>query len=254
MKKLKLLFTILIGLTILSCSSDDDNNQTPDNTSKLIKKVTLSNQNQTYSVNFSYNSDNSIDKLEYLDTGGDFIEQYFYNNGELDRIERQDLNGVTEGSSEVYSYENGQPVEQKDYINITTLDEVFKYFYNNNLLSSIQYFGFNETEYSKQDIYQYDSNQNVISILTDYVNASISEEETVFTYDSKNNPFKNIEPKITLKESFISFNNNLVTEVKTNLSKNTSISTKNYTYSYDNDEYPISRTDGNETLTFEYFE
>ena len=90
--------------------------------------------------------------------------------------------------------------------------------------------------------------------MTDYVNASISEEETVFTYDSKNNPFKNIEPKITLKESFISFNNNLVTEVKTNLSKNTSISTKNYTYSYDNDEYPISRTDGNETLTFEYFE
>ena len=86
MKKLNLLFTIFIGITILSCSSDDDNNQTPDNTSKLIKKVTLSNQNQTYSVNFSYNSDNSIDKLEYLDTGGDFIEQYFYNNGELDRI------------------------------------------------------------------------------------------------------------------------------------------------------------------------
>jgi len=80
MKKLNLLFTIFIGITILSCSSDDDNNQTPDNTSKLIKKVTLSNQNQTYSVNFSYNSDNSIDKLEYLDTGGDFIEQYFYNN------------------------------------------------------------------------------------------------------------------------------------------------------------------------------
>mgnify|MGYP000344734346 FL=1 len=134
----------------------------------------MSNQNQTYSINFSYNTDNTIDKLEYLDTGGDFIEQYFYSNGELNKIERQDLNGVFQGRIEKYTYENGLPSKRRDYINTTTLDEIFKYSYTNNLLSNIEYFGFNETESLEQDIYQYNSNQNVTSITTDFVNNSIS--------------------------------------------------------------------------------
>lgn len=214
----------------------------------------MSNQNQTYSINFSYNTDNTIDKLEYLDTGGDFIEQYFYSNGELNKIERQDLNGVFQGRIEKYTYENGLPSKRRDYINTTTLDEIFKYSYTNNLLSNIEYFGFNETESLEQDIYQYNSNQNVTSITTDFVNNSISDTRIDFTYDTKNNPFENVEPKITLIEGFFSFNNNPLTEEEIDLTTTDVIYSKDYSYTYNNEDYPMTRTDGNETLTFKYYE
>jgi hypothetical protein len=214
----------------------------------------VSNQNQTYSINFSYNTDNTIDKLEYLDTGGDFIEQYFYSNGELNKIERQDLNGVFQGRIEKYTYENGLPSKRRDYINTTTLDEIFKYSYTNNLLSNIEYFGFNETESLEQDIYQYNSNQNVTSITTDFVNNSISDTRIDFTYDTKNNPFENVEPKITLIEGFFSFNNNPLTEEEIDLTTTDVIYSKDYSYTYNNEDYPMTRTDGNETLTFKYYE
>ena len=106
---------------------------------------------------------------------------------------------------------------RRDYINTTTLDEIFKYSYTNNLLSNIEYFGFNETESLEQDIYQYNSNQNVTSITTDFVNNSISDTRIDFTYDTKNNPFENVEPKITLIEGFFSFNNNPLTEEEIDL-------------------------------------
>ena len=242
---------------ILSCSSDDENTSNtgdnPDLTTKLLKKVTVSNPNQTYSINFYYNSENLIDKLEYLDTGSGFIEQYFYVNDELTKIERQDLNGIFQGRKEEYTYENGLPTERRDFINTSTLDEVFKYSYTSNLLSNIQYFGFNETEFSEQDIFQYNSNQNVISITTDYVNNSIVDTRTDYTYDTKNSPFENVEPKITLIEGVVSFNNNPVTEEKIDLTTNNVIDSKDYSYTYDSEDYPLTQTDGNETLTFEYY-
>ena len=70
----------------------------------------------------------------------------------------------------------------------------------------------------------------------------------------KNNPFENVEPKITLIEGFFSFNNNPLTEEEIDLTTTDVIYSKDYSYMYNNEDFPMTRTDGNETLTFKYYE
>ncbi len=255
MKKLNLLLGILIGLTILSCSSDDNSgtdDQTPEETTKLLKKISFSG-NGNYSLIFFYNADDKLDRIESAGTGDDFIKQFFYDNGVLDRAEFEDLNGVSDGSIEKYIYNNGQLIQREDYFNNTTLDESFEYSFSNELISNIKYFGFNETAFSEQYIFEYDSNNNVISRETDYVNNSISDEELTFTYDGKKSPFLNFEPNIILIDDFFSFKNNPTSEILTDLSNSNVIYQRNYTYTYDSDDYAISRTGDTETVTYEYY-
>ncbi len=258
MKKLNLLITTLVGIILLSCSSDDNNNGEPNpgpsQKIKLLKKMTFSG-GANYSLNFYYNSDDTIDKIESSGTGNDLIKQFFYNNGILERTELQDFNEVPNGTIEQYIYDNGQLIERLDFFNNTTLDERFVYSFSNGQIVNIKYFGFNQTSYSEQYIFQYDSNENVISRKTDYVdNSIISDEEFTFTYDDKKNPFINFEPSIVLIDDFFSFKNNPTSQILTDLSNSNLIFQKNYTYTYDSDDYAISRTDGIETIIYEYYE
>ena len=256
MKKLNLLLGILIGITILSCSSDDNdgtNDQTPEETTKLLKKMSISG-NGNYSLTFFYNTDEKLERIERTGTGDDFIKQFYYENGVLNRAEFQDLNGNADGTIEQYIYDNEQLIKREDYFNNTTLDETYEYSFSNELINNINYFGFNQTSFSEQYIFDYDTNDNVISTKVDYVNNSISDQELTFTYDNKKSPFLNLEPNIVLIDDFFSFVNNPTSEILTDLSTNSVISEKNYTYTYDNDDYAISRTDGTETITYEYYE
>ena len=256
MKKLNLLVGILIGLTILSCSSDDNNgtdDPTAETTTKLLKKMTFSG-NGNYSLTFFYNADNNIDRLQSAGTGDDFIKQFYYNNGVLDRAEFQDLNAVADGSIEQYVYNNGLLIERQDFYNTTTLDERFLYSFDNNNIDNIQYIGNGQTTYSEEYFFEYDSNNNVISRKHDYLNTAISDEELTFTYDTKKSPLLNFQPNIVLIDDFFSFSNNSTSRILTDLSNNNVIAEKNYTYTYDSDDYAISRTDGTETITYEYYE
>ena len=255
MKKLNLLLIFLIGLTILSCSSDDNNgtdDQTPDETTKLLKKMTFSG-NGNYSLTFFYNTDEKLDRIESAGTGDDFIKQFYYDNDVLDRAEFQNLNGVSDGSIEQYVYNNGLLIERQDFYNNTTLDERFLYSFTNSNIDDIQYIGNGQTTYSEEYIFEYDSNNNVISRKHDYLNTAISDEELTFTYDTKKSPFLNFQPNIALIDDFFSFNNNPTSRILTDLSNNTVISEKNYTYTYDSDDYATSRTDGTEIITYEYY-
>lgn len=99
---------------LLSCSSDDNNgtdDQTPEETTKLLKKMSFSG-NGNYSLTFFYNADEQLDRIESDGTGDDFIKQFYYINNVLDRAEFQDLNGVSDGSIEQYIYNNGQLIER----------------------------------------------------------------------------------------------------------------------------------------------
>lgn len=255
MKKLNLLLGILIGLTTLSCSSDDNNgtdNPTHQATTKLLKKMTISG-NGNYSLTFFYNADNKIDRMQSAGTGDDFIKQFYYNNGVLDRAEFQDLNAVSDGSIEQYFYNNGLLIERQDFYNTTTLDERFIYSFNNSNIDNIQYIGNGQTTYSEEYIFVYDSNKNVISRKHDYLNTAISDQKLTFTYDTKKSPFLNFQPKIVLIDDVFSFNNNLTSEILTDLTNSNVIYQRNYTYTYDSDDYATSKTDGAETITYEYY-
>lgn len=255
MQKLNLLFIFLIGITIVSCSSDDntDTETLPTaETTKLLKKMSFSG-NGNYSITFFYTSENKIDKMQSAGTGDDFIKQFYYENELIDRAEFQDLNGISNGAIEQYVYDNGLLIERQDFYNNTTLDERFIYSFTNNKIDNIQYIGNGQTTYSEEYIFEYDSNSNVISKKQDYLNTSIADKESTFTYDTKNSPFLNVQPSIVLIDDFFFFSNNPTSETVTNLSENTVVSEKNYTYTYGSNDYPTSRTDGTETITYEYY-
>ena len=257
MKKLNLLLFILIGITNLSCSSDENSvteNQTPEESTKLLKKMTISG-NVNYSLTFFYNDNEKLDRIESSNTGDDFIKKFYYDNGVLDKAEFQDLSGVADGSIEQYIYDNGTLIERQDFYNTSTLDERYIYsFNNNNNIENIQYIGNGQTSYSEEYIFEYDSNNNVISRKHDYLNTAFSDQELTFTYDTKKSPFLNLEPNIILIDDFFSFVNNPTSKITTDLSTNSIVSEKNYTYTYDGDDYATSRTDGTETITYEYYE
>lgn len=255
MKKLNLLLIFLIGLVILSCSSDDNNptdDQTPEETTKLLKKITFGG-NGSYSLTFFYNTEDKLDRIESAGTGDDFIKQYYYVNGVLDRAEYQDLNGVPDGSIEQYVYNNGLLIERQDFYN-NTLDERYLYSFTNGNIDNIQYIGNGQTTYSEEYIFEYDSNNNVISRKHDYLNTAISDQEATYTYDTKKSPFLNFQPNIVLIDDFFSFRNNPTSQILTDLSNNTVISETNYTYTYDSDDYAIMKTNGIGSITYEYYE
>jgi hypothetical protein len=253
MKKLNLLLGISLLLLSLSCTSDDNNeSDRPSETTKLLKKLTVSGS-ADFSLNFYYNSDNTIDKIVSSGTGDDFIKQFYYNNGILDRAEYQGLNAIPDGSVERYLYTDEQLTERQDFYD-TTLSERYLYSFANNQIKNIQYIGFNESEYSEQDIFEYDSNGNAISIKTDDRYNSSRNEELTIVYDNKKSPFLNFTPNIVLIDDFRSFKNNPISKTRTSLLDNSVISEVTYTYTYSDDGYATSRTDGSETMTFEYFE
>jgi hypothetical protein len=71
MKKLNLLIGILIGLTILACSSDDDSSENNNQeTNRFYKKSEVySNSNLVFDKTLNYNSDNKIQSIITNDFG-----------------------------------------------------------------------------------------------------------------------------------------------------------------------------------------
>ncbi|KQC32183.1 hypothetical protein AAU57_01740 [Nonlabens sp. YIK11] len=252
MRNLHLSILFITCIIISSCTPDDGGEITVQS-EKLLKKLTISDSNGSSSLNFFYNENNSIDKIQSQGTGDDFIKQFYYENGNIDRAEFQDLNAIPDGNIEQYIYDNGQLVGREDYFNENTLDEKYEYEFSNALVSEIRYFAVNQTNFSEKSTFQYDSNGNVSALIINYTGNSSAEEELSLTYDNQNNPFNNVTSRIVLIDDFYSFQNNVISQTLTDLSDNSTISTINFTYTYDSDDYPVSSSNGTETITYEYY-
>ena len=247
----KLIAFLSIPILILSCTSDDGDQVVPQS-DKLLRTISFSGSS-SYSLTFFYNSDKTIDRIQSSGTGDDFIKQFFYQNGNIDRAEFQDINGVSNGTVERFIYENGELIGREDYFNNTTLDEKYEYEFSNGVVSEIRYFGFNETSFSRRIFLEYNANQNLTAQTINNVNNSNSDEVVTYSYDDKKNPLNNFEPNIVLIDDFKSFQNNITSEVIRNSSNNINVSTSNFAYTYDSDGYATSRTDGSEMMTYSYY-
>ena len=237
MKKIKNLTIYLFTLLILiSCSNDDESENSTSDAIKP-KKVTVAEVGSSpYTILLEYN--------------GNYITKITYSYGRIITINYTSDNKVLnykiqEGTSSVtYStiYENN------------LLKNIFEYtFYYNTNNQVIKTFDSDNFAYPNT-FYQYDTNGNVNQSNDDYSTFQ-------FTYDSSNNPFKNVFPQIDPEISWPWFgsliNNQL--KVKEKLSSATSYTTKyTYVYEYNSQNYATKRIQKSpsgtiwETVTYEY--
>ena len=238
MKKLLLLSAILI----FACSSDDssDTNDNPNNY-KLVEtyqysyvnndpnsdnfgnlyemtasysydgnkllNITISNNNDSGIVNYTYNDNNQISGVYY--SGGDVGEAEYDNQGRL----------VTWTYTDVDDNPIGNPSIS-----------VANFVYNQDG-SGVQTW-----QGGQSYTYLFDQNGNITTIINP--DEWDGNTERNFTYDNKNNPFKNISGNgffINIwfqgLNLYPSINNNIVTaENENNI----------FFYTYDEDDYPIS--------------
>jgi hypothetical protein len=238
MKKLFLLTAFLI----FACSSDDSsNNDDNSNNYKLVEtyqysyvnndpnsnnfgnlyegtisysydgnkllNITISNNDGSGTVNYTYNENNKISGVYFA--GGDVGEAEYDNQGRL----------VTWTYTDVDDYPIGNP-----FISVAN----FVYNQDGSVVQTWQG--------GQSNTYLFDQNGNITTIINP--DAWDGNTEKNYTYDNKNNPFKNISGNgffINIwfqgLNLYPSINNNIVTaENENNI----------FFYTYDEDDYPIS--------------
>jgi hypothetical protein len=227
MNKLNLLLGILIGLTILSCSSDDDNNQESNN-SIILKSVQvqekLFNESEiNYSVNYILNSEGYVESIEFGNNQSIFI----YDNNNIIEENFYVNNVLNEKSVFTYDIQNRRIKKEVYYNGNSQPDEIINYFYNSN----------NQLISTDDENYTYDSDGNLATL--NYVGGT---ETTYFEYEQTNNPLKNLRP---INYFFYRTNNNnignLISEEQKD-SNNNSIYKQVWSYEYSNLNYPTKRT------------
>lgn len=259
------IFVIITSLTFVSCESDsstvdsNNNNNSGGNTSNVLltKVIETNSNNEAITAEFFYNGN----KLNYVTDNGNNKSVFIYTDNLITAINSYTDN-VLETKDEYVYDANSRLIEHKqyDYTDTGDVNHLYKFtfVYNSNntinyeLYSIVPSAGFNSLESS--GIINLDANQNIISNTdTD----AISNEVTSYTYtfDDKNNPYKNIVGFEKIRYSWPSdeidgsiLNN--VLNVNINSSSN-SITT----YTYNALNFPITSTfSGNgETYNTQYF-
>lgn len=192
MKKLNMLLGLLIGLTILSCSPDDNSNDIPKTEKKLVRvtyKDLNNNQNQEVN-NYVYDSKGNI--VEINDQSGLIIVSYTYNSS--NRLIQQEYFEYDNQTNTLYfkeidnlSYNTDNKISNIENINV---------FYNSDGSISSQNSKNNTITYSSNSITKISDNQikveyglndnDLITSIKVYRN-NILKSDMSFTYDSNGN-------------------------------------------------------------------
>lgn len=246
MSKLNLLLGIIIGLTILSCSSDNDepNNPTPqDETNKKLIKITEEGTYGIYEIIYAYNSDDIVTEIEssFTEFGQNIPEDihnvvYTYENDLV-------ISAIVYENDELYltiayNYINDRLTEEIRYTLNGMEDEKMVYLYNMN--DEVNGFNYYVEEILQQEMSYVYSNGN-ITIAED------SSDHLEISYDSNPTPYSNFSDtnKIIFGPLLIQSlsENNIVNEIRTYNVGSSNESIRNYetTITYDSDNYPITK-------------
>jgi len=238
MKKLLYLFSA-VALTLTSCSSDDDSN---DSSIILVTKtIETFDDGSTITTNFLYNDNqlvewNDSDERETFtyDATGKIVSGKYYFDGDSFNID--------------YTYDS-----QNRLIEIRNNDteEIFEYVYNTNgTITEIRKdFDLNIDESATYSI----TNGNIMSIMYTISPSPITSAN--YSYDNLNNPFANIHLPYQLFLNYFdeNKNNELNGVINNSVSNNNSFTC---TYTYNSNGYPNvkTKTYGNGNIeTIQYF-
>lgn len=220
MKKPWIIMIVIFAL-FLGCKKEDDKTDT--NSSILVKREVTSldgARNYTYIGN----------KLDKVSADNGMYIKWTYTGDLITRADRYDKDGVLTGYS-VGTYSNNKLIQQKNY--------------ENNILTSLENTVYNSDGSVSVILSDANGNSTNIAWFKHYFDAAgnrIKIEQmfqnkisatNYYTYDNKNNPFKNI---IGYDQIYNNVNN--IVMGKTVSSYSTSELTRSYTYN--SNDYPIS--------------
>lgn len=196
----KLIISSLAIAVISSCSSSNDdisNNNNNDTTPYLLKKSTeLTQDGQSYVIEYKYNGTKITESLDVTDNKKTV---YTYDGDNIVKTEVYNKNGVLQVMRE-FTYSNGKLVSEKvtDKHQLGTLvyTENYQYLSDNHIklndFHSVTYDPatgtYSNIQYVEKDIYL-DANGNLLSSTYTHNGTTYS---TTFTYDGNNHPMKNV--------------------------------------------------------------
>jgi YD repeat-containing protein len=208
MNKLKTLLLLTLSLTIMNCSSDDENNDSDPNVSlNLVKSIddgfkinyTYSNglltnasgsdNSNSLEINYTYDSNNRVIGMSSSETSGsdsfDFIVNYSYDsNGRI-------TSSTSQGQTTTYDYSG----------NTVSIDSNANSGIQLELDSNGKVRRLNSTNFYK--IFTYDNNGNLV-LNEEFDNNDMLTKKYEYSYDQNLNPFFNQLESIYL-EKFIGF-------------------------------------------------
>lgn len=272
MKKLLYLFLVL---TILGCSSNDDNSEDIDNNDNnniLVSKISYDDNevaSYSYEENFTYELNKIVERQDVTYYNGSiqntYRAQFIYSNDLIARVDYYDeddnlLDRTTfqyDSQSRVTLveecyYQNGSC--ENDYTNSVS--------YNSDGTITVSNADSNSNDDSVYT-YQLDNQGNIIGALWEDEDDDC-EEIVSINYDNNNTPFKNITGANLINVVYglfsdarlIGFFNNIKSiqeDITCNDSSNNESYTTNFSYDYTQDGYPrnivATETDGGEQYT-----
>jgi hypothetical protein len=244
------LFCISI-LIVFSCKKEV--NQHPFIKHMVPIKITkYESDHFIYEWNFEYNSENKLIKSDY-DFGN--YDIYTYDSeGKLERIESY----IEESICNVFTYEYNN-INQIVKNNTYSPDGILKYYFINeyNTVGNLIKRTFCLADGSLLSIYnfEYDSNNNMISKKVFGIDNEgeldpAKYDEWIYTYDKNNNIYMFAEFRIV----GCSYINNPINITEISYPDTTIQSDRDYSYCYNNENFPIEYTVDSERYVIEYIE
>jgi len=232
MKKILCLFGALT-LLLTSCSSDD--NESNDNTDAVLLKKTIITDSEGDAVTSIYTYDgNKI--VSIVDDSGDVNEYYTYTGNLITKLEYRFPDGsIDQVNTYTYNAE-GKLVTfvrtQTNYVH----KEVFTYNADGTVTAK-SYSGDSESELMEGTV---NTIKFVNGEVSEIISPDASNEEHVYTYDTKNNPMKNV-----IGMDKIAFIDGEGNGVKFNILTDTSEDElwTNSTFTYNDNGYPTKEVD-----------
>jgi hypothetical protein len=247
MKRLVYIFSVVV-LTLASCSSNDDNTSSPVLPTQVIETINYGGNIETSTINFIYNGS----KIVRAELGSD-VADYTYTDNLITKLEYKRNNEVI--TRHEYIYDNNERLINIKSFEFDDISGDFgsnaDYVYNSN--GSVSF-----TVYSGNlpDLIQ--SSSGTITLNAEGLVASVVSStgySYAYTYDTKNNPFKNIMGGNKLlffnDEATNNSNRNYLSEV---VSYGNSINTATYNHTYNSNDFPSQtvKTSEFETVTTQY--
>lgn len=225
MKKVLCLFAFS-WLFLSSCSSSDTSSSSA--SGPLVKTMIIDNTDPAeddFNLLFTY----SGDKLVNVKDSGVLIEQYIYTGDKLTRINHPLDNGYI-----VIEYTGDQITKFTEYDVDNDSAEKTLVTYSGNTFTRTVYYGdlTSQTDYSHTEVCTV-QNENLTQLTRTSFGSSSTE---IITYDTKNNPFKNI-------RNYADFQV-LDLDIEGNLNNATDYTSSSYhdmiSFTYNADNYPIT--------------
>ncbi|MDI1257256.1 MAG: hypothetical protein PSV16_14275 [Flavobacterium sp.] len=248
MKKLIYLFSF--AAVLASCAGSDDANENTNPETMLVKKRVFNDGFETVTTNYTYNGQKLV---KTTDDNGMYSKLTY--TGDL--ITKWEWFDADDTSTEVETFEynaSGQLTKYTDlYYDFEEEVEVYNYVHNAD--GSISY-----THYSGNSTVQSFDHDGVITA-TQYSEHHEDLGETytnTFTFDDKNNPYKNVIgfDKIVFSEGSdpapLNFNNNVLSNIHSEYDDESGT----FTYTYNAANFPLTQdeleADEHYTTTYTY--